>query len=311
MGRRRAHDSDYEWDALESGYVDCEDDDDFVPSTPRKKKKAATASPRTPKATSPKSSKAASPKKGKSKLVEVVKDDKPFPLFDLPAEIINQILADPGLHLRDHLSLAATSVWRVLGSNRAFVGKGWGGSPGKAAVPSEADEKLLNHLWSREDRVAPDKVKTNVRAEEWEAAIDAVHSQRITKSTAKSQYKLNDSQLGKLYYQEKRNPHCRSGAPMQLYLEAAVESLAFEEHGGAAGHEELVKKREASAAKSADTRRKRKAGLLDTPSPSKKSRSSFAAPAYIDRFDYKEETDDEDDGYESPTPAAGSSRGWW
>lgn len=39
--------------------------------------------------------------------------------------------------------------------------------------------------------------------------------------------------------QYKRNPHGRSAAPMQLFVEAAVEALAFRLHGGAAGHAEL------------------------------------------------------------------------
>ncbi|GAA5984817.1 hypothetical protein JCM11641_002748 [Rhodosporidiobolus odoratus] len=335
MGKRFVQDSDYEWD---EGEDDCAgSDDDYTPTTPKKKKrtpstskKATPKKPKTPR--TPKSS--SSNKKGKAALI-APKDDSPFPFFDLPAEIIDCSLSDPGLHLRDHLSLAASCrllrsayvsprtskntsytcpIWRVLCSNRAFSGKGWNASPGKLAVASEADEKLLNHLWGREDRVNPSEVKVGARAGEWEDAISAVHTQRITKSTAKQGYKLNDFQLNKVVCIEKRNPHARRGPPMCLYLEAAVESLAFEVHGGAAGHEEWVKKCEARAAKSADTKAKRKAGILETPSPKKKSKTkaSAAPPGKYDDASDDEDDEDRDYGWDregTPTPVAGPSRG--
>ncbi|GAA6024347.1 hypothetical protein JCM10207_003312 [Rhodosporidiobolus poonsookiae] len=344
---------DYEEDWVD----DCCCDDEYEPySTPKKKRPIASSkSPKTP-----------SPKKGKT--AAPVLDDKPFPFFDLPAELIDKILASPDLHLRDHLSLAASckalrsayytpppapratkssaspdkkkrtasatpapyacSIWRVLTSNRAFVGKGWSKSAGKQAVMNEADEKLLNHLWSREDRVHPSEVKVGRWPEEWEQAIDDVTWQRITKSTAKSAYKLNDTQLARVAYTEKRNPHSKYGAPMQLYNEAAVESVAFEEHGGALAHAALVKKREATAAKSASTRAKRKAGLLPPATPTKKSKTSATlstpasassaprkprkptTPASFADMDCDEDEDDSDfDPYErstSPTPVGPS-----
>ncbi|GAA5909496.1 hypothetical protein JCM6882_002659 [Rhodosporidiobolus microsporus] len=294
-------------DPEDSDYVDDGDVDfDPVYSTPKKKK-----APVTPSRSSKAKAKTPSPKKGK-KAAPVQRDDKPFPLFNLPAETIDQILADPAFHLRDHLSLAAScrtlraayyvplprgmspssrrytsDVWRVLCSNRPFVGKGWGGSPGKQARPSAEDERLLNHIFSREDKVEPGEVVVSHRTQEWEEAIDAVNRQRITKTTAQKEYKLNSSQLARVSYVNKRNPHSRAH-PMQLYNEAAVESLALELHGGVFGHEELLRKRLASAVKRAETARKRKAGELESPSPSKRAKTADAVMLVA--------TDDEEDG---------------
>ncbi|GAA5856483.1 hypothetical protein JCM8547_008765 [Rhodosporidiobolus lusitaniae] len=269
----------------------------------------------------PKTPKSASPRKKKGK-ADVVKDDSPFPLIDLPVEIIDQILASPDLHLGDHLAHAAScrtlrsayytpppsprtkewssDVWRVLASNRAFRGKGWNKSPGKQAVPSEADEKLLNHLWSHENRTEPSKVVVKARAEGWEQAIYELHDQRITKSTAKAEYKLaRASVLAKISYIEKRNPHSRHAAP-------------------------ILKKLAATAAKAADTRRKRKLGLLDsdsdkedkkpsTPStPSKPSKKKQRTELYGVKISSSDEDEEEDADYEykhedSLTPMAGPS----
>ncbi|GAA5856506.1 hypothetical protein JCM8547_008775 [Rhodosporidiobolus lusitaniae] len=163
----------------------------------------------------------------------------------------------------------------------------------------------------------PSKTKSNT-----ESAEDA---QRITKSTAKVDYKLTRaSVLAKISFIEKRNPHSRHAAPMCLYLEAAVESLAFEVHGGAFGHEAYLKKLAATAAKAADTRRKRKLGLLDsdsdkednkpsTPStPSKPSKKKQRTALHGVKIFSDDEDDEEDADYEykreeSPTPIAGPS----
>lgn len=45
--------------------------------------------------------------------------------------------------------------------------------------------------------------------------------------------------LGRLPYVERRNPHYRSAAPMQLYVEAKVERLAYRLHGGYRAHVQL------------------------------------------------------------------------
>jgi len=165
---------------------------------------------------------------------------------------------------------------------------------------------------------------------------DAEPPQRITKTTAKSAYKLNDAQcvprplldglpraaptlmpptyrLNVLTPQYKRNPHGRSAAPMQLFVEAAVEALAFRLHGGAAGHAELcvplslfllslpplssrrapalttascvrrLKKRAASRAKASATRRAKAYGTWV--SPAKRRKTLF-------------DSDDDDDSYD-------------
>jgi hypothetical protein len=230
-------DYEYDYDAAESDGDDGDDGDDYEPpSTPKRKKKAAPSTPKakTPKFKSA-TPKTRLPKK--SSAVKKP-DDKPFPLFELPGELcvfffsfsfllfppsptseskphtlalhlltvfisstslsIDEILASPQLHLRDHLSLAAScrtlrsvyysapsrgksikssNVWKVLNQNRAFTGLGWSASPGKQARPSKEDEKLLTHLWSREDRVRPEDVKVDKISEAWDDAIDAIHSQ--------------------------------------------------------------------------------------------------------------------------------------
>jgi hypothetical protein len=125
---------------------------------------------------------------------------------------------------------------------------------------------------------------------------------------------------------------------MQLFLEASVEALAFREHGGATGHEELfvlfsffssfpslnspfvslslvnsLKKRAATQAKKAENARKRKLGEVDTPAPSTPSKKPKTSLYGFDAGSDDEDEDDEDyvfvrDG--SPTPAAGPSGSW-
>lgn len=65
------------------------------------------------------------------------------------------------------------------------------------------------------------------------------NAQRVTKTEAKSIYKINDKQLYTVTHEERRNPHHKHGAPMQLFNEAAVESVALKLHGGAFAHAEL------------------------------------------------------------------------
>ncbi|GAA5892211.1 hypothetical protein JCM8208_001481 [Rhodotorula glutinis] len=267
--------------------------DDYVPpgtASSAKKRKAKKVddkerSPKTPKA----------PKKGKRKGKEVERKDGPFPLLELPGELIDQILADDDLHLGSHLALAATCkllrtcyysrrprsanlsgfhspVWGALLSARPFTGEGsssWRKEDVDVEIPDEP-ERIVKHLWTREDRVEVAKMvvvqgKAAVRAHEWDVVMHKVANQRITKTTAKSAYKLNDAELNALTPQYKRNPHGRSAAPMQLFVEAAVEALAFRLHGGAAGHAALLKKRAATKAKASATRRAKAYGTWVSP----------------------------------------------
>ncbi|KAL7337112.1 hypothetical protein BJY59DRAFT_705043 [Rhodotorula toruloides] len=93
-----------------------------------------------------------------------------------------------------------------------------------------------------------------VRSFEWERAIKLVHALWIPKTDTKKLYKLTDTDLKSLKAQIKRNPYARkTGAPMQLFNEAAVESLALRVHGGVRAHQALLDKRAASAAKAAAT----------------------------------------------------------
>ncbi|BGP52217.1 hypothetical protein JCM10450v2_008188 [Rhodotorula kratochvilovae] len=94
-----------------------------------------------------------------------------------------------------------------------------------------------------------------IRSYEWERAILLVQTSKITKTDAKKHYKLTDKDLKYLKAVVKRNPHApRSGAPTNLFVESAVESLALRLHGGVEGHKALLAKRAASAAKAAATR---------------------------------------------------------
>ncbi|BGP03993.1 hypothetical protein RTBOTA2_006913 [Rhodotorula toruloides] len=96
-----------------------------------------------------------------------------------------------------------------------------------------------------------------VRSYEWERAIKLVHALWIPKTDTKKLYKLTDTDLKCLKAQIKRNPYARkTGAPMQLFNEAAVESLALRVHGGVRAHQALLDKRAASAAKAAATRQR-------------------------------------------------------
>ncbi|BGP35887.1 hypothetical protein JCM10296v2_007739 [Rhodotorula toruloides] len=88
-----------------------------------------------------------------------------------------------------------------------------------------------------------------VRSFEWERAIKLVHA-LIPKTDTKNLYKLTETDLKCLKAQIKRNPYARkTGAPMQLFNEAAVESLALRVLGA-------LDKRAASAASAASARQR-------------------------------------------------------
>ncbi|BGP22008.1 hypothetical protein JCM10295v2_000885 [Rhodotorula toruloides] len=331
----------------DSGMLDDPADADYAPPGGSR----STASPKVPARKSNKGTPAA-PSKGKGPERRKTQDevvqrqsDVPFPLFGLPGEIIDTILYSPVLRVHDHLRLAATCrslrlayytppsgkgfasfsspIWQALtkernfqslGKNRYYYGNGaYSHVDGQS---EEENERILKHLWTREDRIEPDKmlvivqktipgrkgrggvvspatvVTQAVRSVEWDDVIETHSTQRITKTTAKSEYKLNDSE-----YRERRNPHYRSAAPMQLYLEIAVETLAFRLHGGYTGHFALLKKREAAAAKAAQTKRAKLDGTWI--SPKKKS-----------RVEQEQESEDEDDEHiltSSPPSANGAA----
>lgn len=58
---------------------------------------------------------------------------------------------------------------------------------------------------------------------------------RITATTARSEYKLTDTDLDGLRCEHRRNPHYKSAAPMRLYAIRDVVQLAYQKHGGASG----------------------------------------------------------------------------
>ncbi|GAA5881449.1 hypothetical protein JCM3774_005087 [Rhodotorula dairenensis] len=253
-------------------------------------------------------------------------------LFSLPAEIIDTILYDPSLRLRDHLALAGTCralravyytpppandtyasfsspVWVALTSERLRKGEArpatshtsYGSYDTGPSSGLDTQKNNLKHLWSDrfdetkmvilggkrtpEQRIWNQELSTYIiypaehkrlpiRSVEWDEAIAEVAKQRITKTTAKSRYKLSDADLRGLPFVTKRNPHYRSAAPMRLYYEAAVEKLAYELHGGYQGHRQLLQKCADRAAKAKETRRAKAAGTWVPPTPKKTPKKS-------------------------------------
>ncbi|GAA5853255.1 hypothetical protein JCM9279_006276 [Rhodotorula babjevae] len=99
-----------------------------------------------------------------------------------------------------------------------------------------------------------------IRSAEWSRAILLVQSTKITRTNAKAHYKLTDVDLSCLKHIVEPNTHARrTAAPVNFFVEAAVESLAIRKHGGVRAHEALLVKRAASAAKAAATRLANKA----------------------------------------------------
>lgn len=75
-------------------------------------------------------------------------------------------------------------------------------------------------------------------------------AKRVTVTTAKKTYKLTEGDLGRINYEETRNPHYRSAAPMRLYRLIDVERLHDEKR-------DEIKKKEERATKARETRKKR------------------------------------------------------
>ncbi|GAA6060630.1 hypothetical protein JCM10212_006381 [Sporobolomyces blumeae] len=98
-----------------------------------------------------------------------------------------------------------------------------------------------------------------VRSLEWEEAIKLVHCSRMSKTDATSIYKLTETEL-ESYLRAflKGTPSKPSGRVSTMYLEAAVESLAFRLHNGPDNHRLLLARRAVIAAKAKQTREQKK-----------------------------------------------------
>ncbi|GAA5982678.1 hypothetical protein JCM11641_002333 [Rhodosporidiobolus odoratus] len=218
----------------------------------------------------------------------------------LPARVLDIILSDSALNLRDHLSLACvcrtlracyytalspssssqptSSLWAGLIALRPSPIDGKDGKQGEATA---GEKRAVRKIWSggvRNDPLTMEVVGKQPEAVskkggkreiqemtgwegraiisyEWERATLLVHSAKMTKTDVKKHYKLTDKELSMLKCVVKPNPYARrSGAPMRLYTEAAVESLALRLHGGVYGHRYFLARRAASASKAAETR---------------------------------------------------------
>ncbi|GAA5946841.1 hypothetical protein JCM3765_002039 [Sporobolomyces pararoseus] len=253
--------------------------------------------------------------RGRKKVEKVYEFSSDLKLLELPGEILDLVLGQESLNLRDHLALAATS--RSLracyytpceedsdASSNSRHSVLWSGLLNLRPMPEQAiryfeeatDEETfaVEHIWTNAPfdpnnieelgdqmqivRVLPDdwnltkkgkprKYKRRrqegddpegdlgIKSKEWLLALEKVNYYRMTKTQAQSVYKLKSHELDLLYCVCKPNPYGRKTAPpIQCFLEASVESLAFRLHGGAFKHDELVRKRETMAAKARATR---------------------------------------------------------
>ncbi|GAA5993025.1 hypothetical protein JCM5350_004904 [Sporobolomyces pararoseus] len=244
------------------------------------------------------------PKKGRKKKQQVEKEYKfssDLKLLELPGELLDIILGDQGINLRDHLALAATcrslrscyytpceEDFEISSDSRRSTL--WSGliklrpSPHHEIVyfppPTVEEQFSVEHVWTNSKVEDVDEMQVLnpdgegpvytgkrkratvdddddeydededvvIRSKEWNEAIEYVHTWRLTKTQAKATYKLKDN--------EQRNPHGGASAPMNLFLEASVQSLAFRLHGGAHKHQELIEKRNTSAVRAKATRQK-------------------------------------------------------
>ena len=119
-------------------------------------------------------------------------------------------------------------------------------------------------LWARLRAEAPTTpprscfLSTRLRAEALKE-----RTRRVTSSTAKTEYMLDDKDLTQLEYQLAPNPVYRSAAPMRLYLLQDVIAAALKKHGGR--DEEVRRERVEEAARrveAAESRRASRAQLL-------------------------------------------------
>lgn len=65
----------------------------------------------------------------------------------------------------------------------------------------------------------------------------------ITKSDAKQQYLLSDSDMQGLKWMERKNPQRSSWTAMKLYLESSVQEVSYGKYGGREGLEEEARRR--------------------------------------------------------------------
>ncbi|GAA5997058.1 uncharacterized protein JCM10292_006178 [Rhodotorula paludigena] len=180
----------------------ADSDGDYVPD--------ATSSPPRPVPTTPK-------KKAKARSASsptTTKRKGAFKLFDLPGEIIDAVLGSPDLHIRDHLALAATCralrscyyrhptpsghsfsspIWRALLAERPFRGEGNSAYYGNDdySPTSDGTRRIVQHLWSREDRVASRWNVLLSRQANITSFFELRRTQRILRSSTTYRYLLH------------------------------------------------------------------------------------------------------------------------
>jgi hypothetical protein len=82
-------------------------------------------------------------------------------------------------------------------------------------------------------------------------ARPAVKARGVSKTSAKASYCLSDKDLSGLAYTEKKNPVCKTAAPMRIYNEEDVKAVAITKHGSLDGLAAVADKRAAARFKRA------------------------------------------------------------
>ncbi|GAA5863746.1 hypothetical protein JCM8547_006052 [Rhodosporidiobolus lusitaniae] len=179
----------------------------------------------------------------------------------------------------------SSTLWSGLTNLRPHTVAGQPATTTEKGKEKVAEVRAVNRIWTNGVRVDPLEMEVIGREEQeavenggkgkkraykeeetgWEGRVIVsyemeraallISTTRLTKTDAKKHYKLTDKELDLLRCIVKPNPFARKiGAPMRLYNEAAVESLAWRLHHDEKGHKAFLAKRLASSEKAADTR---------------------------------------------------------
>jgi len=242
------------------------------PTSPSRKRKTSTAAGTTIENGLP------SPRSSPKKLMRHVQwkgllgsELKTCFLFNMPQEIGDKILGSPELNLRDHVALAATCkslraiytdlIWQHLITHRSLPTMG---HVSRWPIKEKSPASVIYRMFSSTQPVDLSKMIIEP-SDAHRRAIELVNDgQRLTQTDAKIVYKVSVAELKALRCEKRRNRHNRR-APIELYLECAVEALAFRSHGGPAGHRQHILNLQAKAKKALETKKKNGTSPLKKP----------------------------------------------